>query len=169
VKYLSDHHINFKKPNDHGWTLLLMALAIGHEDIVNLLFSMGANFTDPDKLVGAPLRIATFRNNIDGVKHLLTRRVAIDKQDSFGFTALMNAAIAGNTDIVGMLLDNGAEIGRTDRTRRAALHHAASNEQKDTAILLVQRAARVNASDSRDCTALHFAAEDGRAVTAVSA
>lgn len=84
-------------------------------------------------------------------------RSRIDKKDSAGRTALLNAAKYGHKEIVEMLLDKGADVNHKDEDGYTALIIAADFGHKDTVRLLLDRGADVNAQTGNGETALTIA------------
>ncbi len=70
---------------------------------------------------------------------------AIDDIDEYGFTLLIEAAIAKNIDAAELLLACGADINISDTTGRTALHWAVDNNDMPLVKLLIEKGANVNA------------------------
>src|SRR3990167_472016 len=86
------------------------------------------------------------------------------RYDSFGNTALIEAASFGRTDTAKLLLDRGADINAINDYGGTALISAArfwprSDGNTDTVKLLLDRGSDINAVDASGTTALILAAE----------
>jgi hypothetical protein len=78
---------------------------------------------------------------IDQVRALLRVGEPVNTIDEYGFTPLIEAAIADNNDIARMLLDHGADVNLQDATGGTALHWAAENHNITLAKALLDRRA----------------------------
>ena len=85
-------------------------------------------------------------NDIDAVVSILQRqRMNLNELDEYGFTYLIEAAIANNYDIAKLLLDYGADVNLPDSTGGTALIWAAENNNLRLAKLLLECKADPNA------------------------
>jgi hypothetical protein len=85
-------------------------------------------------------------NDIDAVENILLRhRLDVNELDEYGFTYLIEAAIANNVEIVKLLIDYGADVNLQDVTGGTALIWAAENNNLRLAKLLLECKADPNA------------------------
>jgi hypothetical protein len=85
-------------------------------------------------------------NDIDAVVSILQRqRVDLNEFDEYGFTYLIEAAIANNYAIVKVLIDYGADVNLPDVTGGTSLMWAAENNNLRLAKLLLECRADPNA------------------------
>ncbi|GFR86513.1 ankyrin repeat and SAM domain-containing protein 3 [Elysia marginata] len=98
--------IDLDRKNFGGWTPLMYACYIGHDNIVSLLINAGGcnmNTKNPRGLT--PLMLAASCGN-ESVARLLIRRGAnVELLDKSGWTALFHATYAGHQNFVAFLLE----------------------------------------------------------------
>ncbi len=87
---------------------------------------------------------AILEENVDLVKNLLQRGVAVNDIDEYGFTPLIESAIADNVEIAKMLVSQGARPNDVDMLGGTALHWAAENNNVQMAELLLKNGADSN-------------------------
>jgi hypothetical protein len=85
------------------------------------------------------------REDTHAVAEILRSYVDVNQVDEYGFTYLIEAAIANNTEIAKMLIDAGADVNAQDATGGTALHWAAENNNLALGKLLLERGANPNA------------------------
>lgn len=102
--------VDLDKHNCGGWTPLMYAAYVGHDNIVNLLleFSVDAN-ARTTKNGATPLMLAASCGNESVVYFLLQNGAKIDVQDKRGWTCLFYATFQGHLNVVKMLLENNAD------------------------------------------------------------
>ena len=82
---------------------------------------------------------------LEGVEQAIQMGADIEETDEYGFSPLIEAAIANKVDVAAVLLEYGAEINKTDATGRSALHWAVDNHNIDLCQLLLANKADPNA------------------------
>lgn len=82
---------------------------------------------------------------LEGVERFIQTGVDIEETDKYGFSPLIEAAIANKTDVAALLLEYGADINKSDATGRSALHWAVDNQNMDLCQLLLANKADPNA------------------------
>ncbi len=80
-----------------------------------------------------------------GVEGFIQAGANIEETDEYGFSPLIEAAIANKPDLAALLLEYGADINKSDTTGRTALHWAADNYNLDLCQLLLANKADANA------------------------
>jgi hypothetical protein len=88
---------------------------------------------------------AIIEEDLHAVEEWLRRRIDPNEMDEYGFTPLIEAAIADNIDITKRLLAYGADVNGQDATGNTALHWAAENNNLELARLLLEHRANPNA------------------------
>lgn len=83
--------------------------------------------------------------NIERVEQLIQAGADVEEVDEYGFTPLIEAAIANNVEIAKLLLEYGADINKSDVTGRSALHWATDNHNIELCKLLLANKAHSNA------------------------
>jgi len=71
--------------------------------------------------------------------------VDLNMVDEYGFTPLIEAAVANNVDIAKIIVDQGADVNLRDMTGGTALHWAAENNNMTLAKMLLTKGANPNA------------------------
>lgn len=79
------------------------------------------------------------------VIQLLQAGEDINEVDEYGYTPLIETAIADKIDIAALLLEKGAQVNKPDMTGRTALHWAVDNQNIPLCQLLLQYKANPNA------------------------
>ncbi len=82
---------------------------------------------------------------LESVEASIQAGADIEEIDEYGFTPLIEAAIANKPDVAALLLEYGADIQQTDATGRSALHWAVDNCNLPLCELLLANKANPNA------------------------
>jgi hypothetical protein len=82
---------------------------------------------------------------VAGVEKAIQRGADIEETDEYGFSPLIEAAIANKPDVAALLLEYGADINKPDATGRTALHWVVDNHNIDLCRLLLANKADPNA------------------------
>jgi hypothetical protein len=82
---------------------------------------------------------------LDKVEQLIQSGADVEEVDEYGFTPLIEAAIANNFEITKLLLEYGADINKSDVTGRSALHWTSDNNNLELCKLLLANKADPNA------------------------
>ena len=82
---------------------------------------------------------------LEGVEHYIQAGADIEETDEYGFSPLIEAAIANKPEVAALLLEYGADINGSDTTGRTALHWAVDNHNIDLCQLLLANKANANA------------------------
>lgn len=85
---------------------------------------------------------------IDEVRHALESGEHPEELDDYGFTPLIESAIANKVAVAELLLKAGAQVDNTDASGRTALHWAVDNANLDLCQLLLKHKADPNAYTS---------------------
>lgn len=88
---------------------------------------------------------AIIQEDIYQVQTNLYSGMNLNQIDEYGFTPLIEAAIADNVDIARMLIQQGADVNFQDTTGGTALHWAAENNSESLCELLLIHGANPNA------------------------
>lgn len=88
---------------------------------------------------------AIIQENLDAIKMILQKGVALDQVDEYGFTPLIESAIANNTEIAELIIQYGAPVNLKDMTGGTALHWAVENNNIALTRLLLEQGADPNA------------------------
>lgn len=121
------------------------------------LQSVGSVVYD-DPIEPTRMILAACRNDVEGVRTLLSLSTEIGKRDARGMTALMHAALRGHKEIVHILARK--EAGLKDEMGMTALMHAALNGHVSSVSILVKR--EKGMTDKRGRLALKMALENNQ-------
>jgi hypothetical protein len=105
-------------------------------------------------------------HDLELVRWLHAKGVALDEPDTGGRTALSFAAANGRLDLVRYLAEQGARIDSLDIQHRTPLFHAAFGDHREVIAFLLDRGADINARDQFGDTALMVACAKGYGKTA---
>uniref|UniRef100_A0A8R1XWH9 ANK_REP_REGION domain-containing protein n=1 Tax=Onchocerca volvulus TaxID=6282 RepID=A0A8R1XWH9_ONCVO len=141
-----------------GWTALLDATYMGHEEIVQILLNAGAAVDYADVLGWSPLMWAVYKNHYACAELLIEFKAHInltDEEDSL--TPLIVAAGRGYVNFVELLINAGAEINACDKFGSTALIWAARRGYKPIIELLLNAGAELDGVGMYGATALMMA------------
>lgn len=88
---------------------------------------------------------AIIEERVDEIIQQLHYRVELNELDEYGFTPLIEAAIANNIEIGKILIEYGADVNLQDATGGTALQWTAENNNLDFTKLLLAKGANPNA------------------------
>ena len=126
-----------------GHTLLIMAVVLGHAEIVRALLDKGADANVKDDNGMTPLMWAAYWGRSDIVRTLMDRNADVNAQAKGGSTALMWAAWGRNTlGIVKVLIAKGADINASNERGETALFRATSTGNKAVVAFLKEHGAK---------------------------
>lgn len=158
---------------------LIQAAWSGNPETVAALLKSGADPNQANHQGLTPLMASTWgktgHGDLRSVKALLAAGATVNGTDTFGRTALMNAAASGNLEIVTLLLASGAEAnihikdvdflaknplppgGHLILVNGSALHEAAANGHVEIVSALLKKGAQPNWANSVGQTPLMLA------------
>ncbi|KAK2855446.1 hypothetical protein Q7C36_007315 [Tachysurus vachellii] len=91
-----------------GWTPLMYAAYIGHDNIVNLLLESGVSVNASTAKGLTPLMLAASCGNESIAYFLLQQGAELERKDGRSWTALLHSTSTGHQQMVKFLLDNNA-------------------------------------------------------------
>jgi ankyrin repeat protein len=170
IKLLINYGADINYAPDNGWSALAAAIVRKQEDIVDLLLEAGATLTPSKLYIGKPpLMLAAMYGHEKIVQSLLRKGAPLDRIDSEGNTALIEAAngnednlTGGNFQIVKLFLDHGADVNTRTKNGWSALMCATSNGDQDIVRLLIEAGANVGIQAENGWTPLMLAASHGQ-------
>lgn len=136
-----------------GSNALSLAARCGHERIVEMLLSKGAEVNTEEKGIGHPLSCAVASGNERVVEMLLEKGAEVN-----GIVQLCMTAGCGYEKIVEILLEKGADLKTTDRGGGAPVAIAARYGYEKIMEMLLSKGADVNAGDGPRDPPLYLAA-----------
>jgi ankyrin repeat protein len=120
-----------------GETPLMLAIANGCEEAVEILVADGRSIHQKDAMGGAPLIVAAKHSNDVAARLLLEHGADPDAADHEGRTALMHACWWGAMEVVRVLLEWGCDVYQTDDKGRNALDLILPNAPAELRELIV--------------------------------
>lgn len=147
LRMIVDAGADVNAKNSFDATALLWAA--GDPAKARLLVEHGANVNVASKQGRTPLMIAAANpSGADTVKLLLDKGANLNAKDSFGVTALFDAASSGNTEGARLLIEKGADANGADMASRSPLAMAAGNSNLPLVKLLLSKGADVNLANT---------------------
>ncbi|KAL0984339.1 hypothetical protein UPYG_G00140210 [Umbra pygmaea] len=102
--------VNLDSKNIGGWTPLMYASYIGHDNIANLLLEAGVNVNATTDKGLTPLMLAASCGNESIAYFLMQQGAKLELKDCRGWTALLHCTSTGHQQMVKFLLDNKANV-----------------------------------------------------------
>ncbi|XP_051168998.1 ankyrin-3-like [Leptopilina boulardi] len=145
-----------------GRTLMHVAAAKGHEQIVCLLCQRNARIDRGDRDGNSPLHLAIKGNHTDLI-HLFVKESTVNLTNSIKEAPLHIATANNQIQIVQLLLDNGANSNEQDANGSTPLHIAVKMKRPNLKIitLLVEHEANGNLLSDELFTPLYHAVSSG--------
>ncbi|KAF2355098.1 Ankyrin repeat [Trinorchestia longiramus] len=125
--------------SNHVATPLWAAAVAGHEQVVRVLVSHGANVNSVSDTGSTPARSACFMSHVNIVKYLVESGADVLKPNYNGGTCLINSV--QSVELCRFLLDHGADINAQDVKNKTAMHYAVEEDRYETVKLLLERGA----------------------------
>uniref|UniRef100_A0A3Q4N923 Ankyrin repeat and sterile alpha motif domain containing 3 n=1 Tax=Neolamprologus brichardi TaxID=32507 RepID=A0A3Q4N923_NEOBR len=106
---IKKREVDLDGKNIGGWTPLMYASYIGHDNIANLLLEARVNVNSTTAKGLTPLMLAASCGNESIAYFLLQQGADLELKDSLGWTALFHCTSTGHQQMVKFLLDNNAD------------------------------------------------------------
>ncbi|XP_037320083.2 ankyrin repeat and SAM domain-containing protein 3 [Pungitius pungitius] len=106
---IKKREVDLNGKNIGGWTPLMYASYIGHDNIANLLLEAGVDVNATTDKGLTPLMLAASCGNESIAYFLLQHGAELELKDSQGWTALFHCTSTGHQQMVRFLLDNNAD------------------------------------------------------------
>lgn len=103
------NEVDLDRKNIGGWSPLMYAAYIGHDNIANLLLEAGVNVNATTAKGLSPLMLAASCGNESIAYFLLQQGAELEMKDYRGWTALFHCTSTGHQQMVKFLLDNNAD------------------------------------------------------------
>ncbi|XP_026782073.3 ankyrin repeat and SAM domain-containing protein 3 isoform X1 [Pangasianodon hypophthalmus] len=137
-----------------GWTPLMYAAYIGHDNIVNLLLESGVSVNANTAKGLTPLMLAASCGNESIAYFLLQQGAELERKDGRGWTALLHSTSTGHQQMVKFLLDNNANANIKEPVFGfTPLMEAAASGHEITVQYLLDHGARVEERNFKGETA----------------
>lgn len=138
-----------------------LVTAIQQDDLsqVEQEISNGADVTEEDMFLGAPIVLAAIRGNAKIVELLLEHGALVQIEDHVIGTPLHAAAFNGHLDVVKILIEHGSNIEAERASNgETPLHAAAEGGNREVVRLLISLGGNVNARSKDKYGPIHSAA-----------
>jgi Ankyrin repeats (3 copies)/Ankyrin repeat len=129
--------------NKDDATPLLLAAAVGNQNIVEFLIEQGANVNHVAQRGDHAILQAAKAGHPHIVQVLVAKKADVNHTDEEGRSALHYAVGAGHVETVRTLLEHGAEPNTVDRHQCSPAHVAAQNSQQACLLLLIGKGAKL--------------------------
>jgi len=160
VKYLIDHGANVNVENKNGYTPLTRACYKENEKIIKYLVEHGATINN-NKL-DEPLSVVIRYGNESLTKYLIDHKADVNKENTNGYTPLIDACYKGNEVIVKYLIDHKADTNKKSKNGDTPLSVACMAGNCFAIIkYLVDHGADVNEKGKNGDTPLIIACNEG--------
>ncbi|CAD6197565.1 unnamed protein product [Caenorhabditis auriculariae] len=142
------------KPDDLGWTPLMIAASAGRTELVRYLVGLAqVNILHQNKNGQTSLHYAASKNHREILKILLDAEADVNVADKYGATALHRAASQGHELIVRLLLSQPRiKIDARDSEGNTPLHLACDENREEVALMLVHRGAIADMKNKEEKT-----------------
>lgn len=95
-----DFNVNSIIDNEKNYTPIALASILGKHDLIDYLFSRGANLESIDDEGNTPLMLAVIYDHPKAVSNLIKLGADLQKKDVYGFSAIEKAEKRGNSQMV---------------------------------------------------------------------
>ena len=138
-----------------GGTALHEAAYYGHNDVIKLLLSHGAELEGKEAIGWTALHLAAMQGRVSTLKLLIGLGASVTTIDNSEFTPLHKAAARGHEACIEVLLRNGADIESKAKGNRTPLHEAVEAGHLEVAKCLVNRGADINKKSALGSPLMH--------------
>jgi uncharacterized protein len=122
--------LSLYKPNETGYTPLILACYRGNNEVANFLINKKITL-DYGSGLGTALMAATYKENTEIVKLLIEKGANINLTDANGQTVLMLAIFVKNKEIIQLLLNKKIDVEARDNNKKQAIDYALmTNDQE---------------------------------------
>ena len=140
-----------------GMTPIMLASSIGNVEIIDLLFTQGADPNKRGSRKRTALQYATEKNHIEAAKRLLSYGADIDAYDNGQLTPLIMAANRNFTELGLLYTDKGADVNIQQSQGWTALIDAAARNNVKLVKALLDAGASQKFKTNKKLSALDYA------------
>ncbi|MBA0603842.1 hypothetical protein Gorai_000024 [Gossypium raimondii] len=145
--------------DQHGETLLHIAIAQSRPDIVQLLLEFEPDIELRSRLGSTPLEAAAGCGEELIVELLLAHKASTERSESSSWGPIHRAAVGGHVEVLRLLFLKGANVDALTKDGNTALHLAVEERRKDCIRLLLANGSKPDVRNTKEGdTPLHIAA-----------
>ncbi len=144
-----------------GMTPIMLAASRGNVEIIDLLFTRGADPNKRGSMKRTALQYATEKNHIEAVKRLLSYGADINAYDNGQLTPLVMAASRGHSELALLFVEKGADVNIQHIEGWTALIDATAHGDAKLVNALLEAGADKALSAENDKKAIDYAREYG--------
>lgn len=145
----------------NGMTPIMLAASHGNVDIIDLLFTQGADPNKRGAMQRTALQYAVEKNHIEAAQRLLDYGADIDAYDNGQLTPLVMAASRNYTELGLLFIEKGADVNIQHVEGWTALIDAAAHNNEKLVIALLEAGADKNLKAKNGKKAIDYAKEYG--------
>lgn len=144
-----------------GMTPIMLAAAQGNVEIIDLLFTQGADPNKRGSMDRTALQYAVDKNHMEAAKRLLAYGAEIDDYDNGKLTPLVMAANRGYSELALFLVEEGADVNIPQIEGWTALINAAAHNDEELVKALIEAGADKEHKAKNGKTAIDYAKDYG--------
>lgn len=156
VKGLFDKS-SIDRTDEDGRTMLWMASARGHDEVVKVLIDGGADVNKKGPKGASPFQVACGKGHLMAAGVLLANKADVNLPNQNGFTPLHSACMNGRDNVVRFLINVGAKVESLDKDGQSPLHIAIAFGH--ATVIRTLKPAEINALNSKGLTLLSIACQ----------
>jgi len=145
----------------NGMTPIMLAATRGNVEMIDLLFTQGADPNKRGSMQRTALQYATEKNHIEACKRLLNYGADIDAYDNGRLSPLIMAANRGHTALALLFIERGADVNIQHVNGWTALIDATARGDEKLVNALLNAGANKNLAEKNGKTAIDYAKEYG--------
>ncbi|XP_074652445.1 ankyrin repeat and SAM domain-containing protein 3-like isoform X2 [Tubulanus polymorphus] len=159
---LQNDEMSVHRRNSGGWTPLMYASYIGHENIVTLLLRANVDVNIRNNKGQTALILAASCGNDTVCYFLLKADAELEAKDNSGWTALFHATSAGHQNMVTFLIENKADMNSREPNKGMTPFMEAASEGHEIIVqYFLQNGVDVNLKNNSDSNARTLALMKG--------
>lgn len=161
VQLLLEQGADIEASGNDGFRALHWTAMEGYTALLGALLAKGANLEAGSGMRATPLLQAALQPSRPGIiRHLLQYRPDLEARDSYGYTALIRAAMTGDENTK-VLLEGGSLADARDHSGSTAIMRAAEHGRASIVRILVANGADITLADESGRNILHIVTKMG--------
>ena len=147
MQLLSQNREALNGVNEHGESLLVMAVIAKQKPMIDEILRVSSNVNHQDKHGRTALFYASISGQIDVVRALINYQADVNLESKLFKTPLMGAIHNNHQDVAKLLISHDAKIDSQDHSGWTAMFYAVWNSRLDLVDLLLESGANVTLLD----------------------